>query len=89
MLLGVPPVPGPVMNSVLGKKMDDLNRASECLQLISAHDALVIFCASCSAPKLMHVMRSSHWAGHTLQSDIDNSLRLTLSNITNINITDE
>ena len=34
-------------------------------------------------------MRSSPCAGHTLLSDIDNSLRLTLSNITNVNITGE
>ena len=37
----------------------------------------------------MHVMRSSPCTGHTLLSDIDNSLRHTLSNITNVNITDE
>ena len=34
-------------------------------------------------------MRSSPCTGHTLLSDIDNSVRLTLSNITNVNITDE
>ena len=50
---------------------------------------LVLLRASCSAPKLMHVMRSSPCAGHKLLSDIDNSLRMTLSIITNVNITDE
>ena len=87
--LGAPFVPGPAMDSALGKKLDDLKRASDRLQLISAHDTLVLFCASCSTPKLMHVMRSSPCAGHTLQSDIDNRLHLTLSIITNVNITDE
>ena len=77
------------MDSALGKKLDELKRASDRLQLISTHDALVLLRASCSAPKLMHVMRSSPCAGHTFLSDIDNSLRLTQSIITNVNITDE
>ena len=68
-----------------GKKLDDLT--SECLQFISANDALVFFCAShqssCASSG------SSSRAGHTLLSDINNSLRLTLSNIINVNITDE
>ena len=90
-LLGAPFVPGSAMDSALGKKLDELKRASDRLQLISAHDALVLLRASCSAPKLTHVMRSSPCAGHTLLSDIDNSLRLTLIIIviTNVNITDE
>ena len=88
-LLGAPFVPGSAMDSALGKKLDELKRASDRLQLISAHDALILLRASCSAPKLMHFMRSSPCASHTLLSDIDNSLRMTLSMITNVNITDE
>ena len=88
-LLGAPFVPGSAMDSALEKKLDELKRASDRLQLISARDALVLLRASCSAPKLMHFMRSSPCAGHTLLSDIDNSLRMTLSIITNVNITDE
>ena len=88
-LLGAPFVQGPARKSALRKKLNDLKGASEFSQLISAHDALVLLRASCSAPKLMHVMRSSPCAGHTLLPDIDNSLRLTLSSITNVNITDK
>ena len=88
-LLGAPFVPGPAMDSALGKTLDELKRASDRLQHISAHDALVLLSALCSAPKFMHVMRSSPCAGHTLLSDIDNSLRMTLSVITKVNITDE
>ena len=80
-LLGAPFVPGPAMDSALGKKLDELKRASDRLQLISAHDRLVLIRASCSAPKLMHVTRSSPCAGHTLLSDIDNCLRLTLNTL--------
>ena len=87
-LRSAPFVPGPAMDSALGKKLDDLKKASESLQLISAYDVLVLLCASCSAPKLVFVIRSSPYAGNTLLSDIDCSLRLTLSNITNVNITD-
>ena len=88
-LLGALFIPGPAMDSTLRKKLNDLKRASERLQLISAHDVFVLLRASCSASKLMHVMRSSPCTDHTLLSDIDNSLRLTLSNITSIKITDE
>ena len=88
-LRGAPFVPGLAMDSALGKKLNDLKRASERLQLISAHVALALLCASCSTPKLMHAMRSSPCAGHALLSDIDNSIHFTLSNITNVNITDE
>ena len=82
-------ISGPAIDSNIGKTRNDLKRASEHLQLISGHDPLVLLCASCSAPKLIHVMRSSPCASHTLLSDIDNSLHLTLCNITNINIIDE
>ena len=88
-LLGAPFVTGSAMDSALKKKLDELKRASDRLQLIPAHDVLVLLRASCSTPKLMHVMRSSPCTGHTLLSDIDNSLRMTLSIITNVNITDE
>ena len=64
-LLGAPFVPGPAMDSAIGKKLDELKRASDRLQLISAHDTLVLLRTSCSAPKLMHVMLSSPYVGHT------------------------
>ena len=88
-LLDAPFEPCPAMDSALGKKLDELKRACDRFQLISAHDALVLLRASCSASKLMHVIRPLPCAGHTLLSDIDNSLRLTLSIITNVNIIDE
>ena len=65
-LLGAPFVPSPAMDSALERKLDDPKRASERLQLISAHDALVLLRASCSAPIFMHVMHSSLCADHTL-----------------------
>ena len=82
-------VPGPAMDSALGKKLHDLKGASKRLLLISVDDALVLLRASCSALKLLHVIRLSPCAGHILLSDTDNSLRFTLSNITNVHITDE
>ena len=45
-LLGAPFVSGPIMDSALGKKLDDLKRASERLQLISAYDTLIFLRAS-------------------------------------------
>ena len=71
-------------------KLRDLKRAFVRLHLISAHDALVLLRASYSASRFIY---TSHefikCAGHTLLSDIDNSLRLTLSNIINVNIRNE
>ena len=63
------------MDSALGKKLDDRKRASDRLQLISAHDALVLLGASCSTLKLMHIMHLSPYAGDLLLSDIYDSLR--------------
>ena len=63
-LLGASLVPGSAMDSTLGEMLNDLKSAFERLQLISANDAVVLFLALCSAPKFMHVMRSSPCASH-------------------------
>jgi hypothetical protein len=88
-LLGAPLTQGAAMDTALAKKAEQLLRASERLKLISAHDALVLLRASCSSPKLMHLMRSSPCAGHASLTVIDNCLHSTLSAITNVNITDD
>ena len=87
-LLGAPLSTGHAMDSALDKKLLELQRASERLQLISSHDALVLLKASCGASKLMHVIRSSPCQGHRSLSAIDTTLRTALSNIVNINIAD-
>ena len=76
------------MDNTLAKKLAELKRASERLQLLSSHDALVLLRASCSSPKLIHLIRSSPCTDHRTLFDIDNCLRLTLSNITNVNMLD-
>ena len=74
------------MDSAFGKKLDDLKRA---FCTFAAHfSSRYARTPSCSALKL-HVTLSLLCAGHTLLSDIDNSLHLTLNNITNVNIRDE
>ena len=88
-LLGAPLSTGAAMNSVLEKKLCDFKRASDRLQMISSHDALILMRASCSAPRLMHLLRSSPCAGHNTLPIIDNTLRSCLINITNVNINDE
>jgi len=87
-LLGAPLSSGIAMDNSLEKKLNDLRRASKRLQLISSHDALVLLRASCSAPKLMHVLRSAPCHDHASLNTIDNVLRTCLINITNVDITD-
>ena len=88
-LLGSPLVIGTAMDAILNKKLTELNRASSRLQLVSSHDALVLLKASCSAPKLMHQLRSSPCADHVILPIIDDTLRSCLVNITNVSINDE
>ena len=87
-LLGSPIMPSQAMDISLAKKVNEMEKASERLQLITAHDALVLVRASCSAPKLMHMLRSSPCAGHSALVEYDNILRSCLIKISNVNIDD-
>jgi hypothetical protein len=88
-LLGAPLTPGVSMDYALNKKLNEMNRAADRLRLITSHDALVLLKASCSAPKIMHLLRSSPCSGHSLLNDIDFVLRKCLSNITNVDINND
>jgi hypothetical protein len=88
-LLGAPLCTGSAMDSSLMKKAKELRKSSDRLQLISAHDALVLLRASCGAPMLMHILRSSPCAGHQSLAEIDSVLRSCLSEITNVSINDQ
>jgi hypothetical protein len=58
------------------------------LKHITAHDALILLRASFSAPKMLHMLRSSPCAGHPLLEKFDSLLRNCVSSITNTDLTD-
>jgi len=87
-LLGAPLLDGSAMNQALEARCSDLNRALDRFPLISAHDGLVILKNSISAPKLMYTLRCSPAFGHCLLDDFDQSLRLGLSRLANVQVDD-
>jgi hypothetical protein len=76
------------MDMMLHKKLTELQRASDRLKRISSHDALVLLKASCGAPKLTHILRSSPCHGHSTLQEINKVLHLCLANIANVDISD-
>lgn len=87
-LLGAPLNTGPSMDDALSSRCIDLEIACNRLKVLAAHDALVLLRASFSAPKLMHIMRSSPCAGHPSLNRFDSLLREGLSQITNSHLSD-
>jgi hypothetical protein len=87
-LLGAPLVAGPAMDACLNTHCNDLERAISRLELISAHDALVLLRASFSAPSVLHTLRSSPCSGHQALTKFDSLLRIALSRICNVSLSD-
>lgn len=87
-LLGAPLVAGPAMDACLNTHCNDLERAISRLELISAHDALVLLRASFSAPSVLHTLRSSPCSGHQALTKFDSLLRTALSRICNVSLSD-
>ena len=88
MLLGAPLSSGRAMDTSLEKRCEELALAISRLKTLSAHDALTLLRSSFSAPKVMHILRSSSCAGHAGLSNFDALLRSGLSLITNTNFSD-
>ena len=87
-LLGAPLFPGRKMDAALAKRCTEFNTAISRLSLLSAHDALILFRASFSAPKMMHMLRCSPCTEHPLLEEIDNILRKRVCAIANLALTD-
>ena len=87
-LLGAPLTTDSAMDTSLSSRVEDLERASKRLMLVSRHDALTLLRFSLSAPKLMHTMRSSPCFAHPSLMEFDAELRHCLSMITNISLSD-
>jgi len=87
-LLGAPVIVGTAMDRALSNRCDDLSRAVSRLQLIPAHDALILLKASFSAPKLLHTLRASPCSGHPELERFDGLLRNCVCSIFNTDMTD-
>ena len=77
------------MDCILSSLYEDLKLAVDRLQLISAHDALVLLKTCLGGPKLQFVLRSSPCCDHPLLRQFDDLLRLALSKFCNVALTDD
>ena len=82
-LLGAPLFPGRHLDKMLENKVVALSRASARLSKLQAHDSLLILKNALCAPKLMYTLRTSPFWGNQALEEFDNTLRSSLSLITN------
>lgn len=87
-LLGAPLGAGAALSEALLSKLDEIKLASSRLNLISSHDALTILKASCSASKLLFLLRSAPCVGHQTLASIDRVFRSSLSIVTNVDLSE-
>ena len=88
-LLGAPLINSEALSRALDARCSDLARASNRLKLLSTHDALLILKHSLSSPKVLYLLRCSPCTGHDALDVFDANLRLALSGITNVDISDQ
>ena len=88
-LLGAPIFAGQAMNDSLSALYGDLEAAVERLQLISAHDALILLKSCLGGPKLQYVLRTSPCFGHSILTQFDDLLRSAVTKICNTSLTDD
>ena len=87
-LLDAPLFTGRKMDALLADRCGELTTAIERLSLLSAHDALILFKTSFSAPKMMHTMRCSPCTNHPSLEAYDILLRKGISVIANLDLSD-
>jgi len=76
------------MDALLADRCAELTTAIERLSLLSAHDALILFKTSFSAPKMMHPMRCSPCTNHPSLEAYDILLSKGISVIANLDLSD-
>jgi hypothetical protein len=86
-LLGTAITPGAIQ-PVLISKLEELNRLSESLRVVDAHDALFLLRNCFALPKLLYVLRSAPCFDCPLLADYDQVLRCTLEAILNLTLSD-
>ncbi|HSN24572.1 MAG TPA: reverse transcriptase domain-containing protein, partial [Methylomicrobium sp.] len=88
-LLGAPLSTGQALTDSLTARCADLARAVDRLNMVSAHDALLLMKNSLSAPKLLHILRSAFCDGHELLKKFDDILKSALCTICNVSLTEQ
>ncbi len=87
-LLGAPMEAGSRMDAILSNKVADLKFIGGRLQLMSAHDGLVIIKSSLSANRVLFLLRTSPCFSNGGLEELDNLQRSIVSSVTNIHFTD-
>jgi len=87
-LLGAPVLKGPAQDAALRHKIEQLEKALQRLSLIHSHDALVLLKNSLSMPKLLYLLRTADCSDNPLLATFDCTLRLGLSTILNVDLSD-
>jgi hypothetical protein len=77
------------MDDILSTLLDNLKQAVDRLQLITAHDALVLLKTCLGGPKLQYILRASPCCEHPLLAQFDEQLRSALTKTCNIALTDD
>ena len=87
-LLGAPLFTGSVLDKAWSDRCEDLARAVERLNLVSAQDALILLRSSFSAPKVLHLLRCSPSRSHPSLQHFDLLIRMAVQRITNSDLSD-
>src|SRR5664279_5645729 len=87
-LLGAPLLVGGALDSAWDKCCASLSLAIERLVSLPAHDALILLRASFSSPKVSHLLRCAPCSNHPSLIVFDDLLKLGLSRITNLELSD-
>ena len=88
-MLGAPLFGGKAMDETWESHSDNLHRAASRLINLSSHDALVILKHSLSLPKLLFTLRCTFSGDHPIPPLMDAKMRELLSQILNVDLTDE
>ena len=88
-LLGAPLFPGATLIGILNNKLEELQRLTERLTLMPAHDALFLLRNVLSLPRLLYTLRTAPCVGSAELISYDNHLRATLSHTLNIDLSDD
>ena len=89
MLLGAPLSKGQAMDNSFSSQCNDLEKATSRLELVTAHDALVLLRASFSTPKLQHIMRASAHYDNEHLLKFDKLFRTAISKICNVSLSND
>ena len=82
-LLGSPLGDDAKISAMLADKVESLRRLGDRLQLLSAHDALILLRNCFALPKLLYVLRTAPCFRSTTLETYDDCLREILSSVTN------